>query len=118
MDVRASNGKEAYLLFRRQEINTLFKSNENVLEDVYEYANIALDLEVYDFAAQMYWFSSCFNKDKQGEALHHYLYCLEKLGVKDLKANFKGDFNEIFVDIEKEKDKEMKENKIYKSFEK
>ena len=54
MDIRASNGQEAYLLFRRQEINNLFEKKENLLKDVFEYADIASDLGVHDFAAQLF----------------------------------------------------------------
>ena len=116
MDVRASNGKEAYLLFRRQEQGTLFKRQGQTLEDVFKYADIAMDLGVYDFAAQLFWFTSTYGKEDSQISLHRYLYCLDKLGVKNLKANFKGDFEKIFKDIDKEKEKEMKKNDFYKSF--
>lgn len=114
MDVRASNGKEAFLLFRRYSIAELFKDKKNTLEDVYKYADIAMDLEVYDFAAQLFWLSSTFDSNNK-EALNRYLYCLEKLGVAKLKENFKGDFNKEFKRIEKEKEKEMKESQAYKA---
>lgn len=115
MDIRASNGKEGYLLFRRFEMNELFKNRDNTAEDIYEYANIAMDLGVYDFAADLFWISFTFTK-KNDKALYRFLYCLEKLEVTDLKDNFKGNFEKEFSKIEKNKQKEMTKSSIYKSF--
>jgi tetratricopeptide (TPR) repeat protein len=115
MDVRASNGKEGYLLFRRQSISDLFKDGDQKLKDVYKYADIAMDLEVYDFAAQLFWLSASFDKNAEN-ALYKFLYCLEKLEVTDIKNNFKGNFEKEFKKIETKKEKEMKASPIYKSF--
>jgi tetratricopeptide (TPR) repeat protein len=117
MDVRASNGKEGYLLFRRQEINSLFKSNDERISDIYKYADISMDLGVYDFAAQLFWYSYIYGKDNK-KALNRFLYCLEKLGVTDIKQNFKGDFEKEFKKIDNEKEKEMTKSAIYKAFKK
>jgi hypothetical protein len=113
MDIRASNGKEGYLLFRRQEIRSLFKEAKNKINDVYRYADIAMDLGVYDFAAQLFWFCAAQGNEK---ALNRFLYCIEKLDVKKLKENFKMDYDKEFKQIETEKDKEMKNNIMYQSF--
>jgi tetratricopeptide (TPR) repeat protein len=115
MDVRASNAKEGYLLFRRQEISKLFKSKEEKLNDVYKYADIAMDLGVHDFAAQLFWYSFTFSKGND-KALNRFLYCMEQLGIKNLKQNFKGDFEKLFKEIEAEKEKEMKTSDTYKAF--
>lgn len=115
MDVRASNGREGYLLFRRQEISQLFKSQDEQIKDVYKYADIAMDLGVYDFAAQLFWYSTTFDKGNE-KALFRFLYCIEQLGVTNLKDQFKGDCEKEFKKIEEKKEKEMKESKIYKSF--
>ena len=117
MDVRASNGREAYLLFRRLSISELFKDPNKRLSDIYEYADIALDLGVYDFAAQLYWISATYDK-ADNNALNKFLYCLEKLGVTDLKSNFKGDFDKEFSKIEKEMEKKMLKSDTFKSFKK
>lgn len=117
MDVRASNGKEAYLLFRRMAISDLFKSKDAQMKDVYEYANIALDLEVYDFAAHLYWISVCFDKS-ENDALKRFLYTLEKLEVTNIKSNFKGNFEKEFKKIDKTRKKEMEESSTYKVFKK
>lgn len=117
MDVRASNGKEAYLLFRRQEIGTLFKREEERLSDVFKYAEIATDLGIYDFAAQLFWLTATFDKDDSQESLNNYLYCLDKLGEKELKSNFKGNYDKIFESIDKTKERKMKSSSFYKSME-
>jgi len=115
MDVRASNAKEGYLLFRRQQIDQLFKDKAQRLSDIYKYANIAMDLGVYDFAAQLFWFTFT-NGQEADQSLGYFLYCIEKLGITNLKENFKGDWEKEFKKIEAEKEKEMKDDPMYKAF--
>ncbi|HEY8935983.1 MAG TPA: hypothetical protein VIM65_12215 [Cyclobacteriaceae bacterium] len=115
MDVRASNGREGYLLFRRQEISGLFKKKDERLNDLFKYAEIATDLGIYDFAAQLFWLTATFAKGDPQKSINNYLYCLDKLGERELKSNFKGDYNKVFESIEKNKEKEMKSSSIYKS---
>jgi hypothetical protein len=115
MDVRASNGREAYLLFRRQGVSNLFKKKDERLKDVFKYAEIATDLGIYDFAAQLFWLTATFDQGNSTESINNYLYCLDKLGERELKSNFKGNFDKIFETIEQNKEKEMKSSSIYKS---
>ena len=115
MDVRASNGKEMYLLFRRQEISQLFKNKAEKMNDLFKYAEIAVDLGAYDFAAQLFWISATYDKEHSQKSTHYFLYCLDKLGEKDLKSNFKGDFDSIFKKIDKERQKAMEDNVMYKA---
>lgn len=118
MDVRASNGKEGYLLFRRQEISSLFKNKDEKLSDIFKYAEIASDLGIYDFAAQLFWLTATFDNENSEKSINNFLYCLEKLGNTELKSNFKGDFKKIFKQIEKEKQSKMEKSSIYKSMKK
>ena len=117
MDVRASTPKEGYLFFRRIEMSELFKNDKEFLTDIYKYAEIATDLGVHDFAAQLFWLTASYGNDEkmQEKSMNNFLFCLEKLGVKDLKSNFKGNFVKIFKDIENDKENEMKNNTFYKS---
>lgn len=115
MDVRASNGKEAYLMTRRMEMKELFKAKDNRLMDLLNYATIATDLGVYDFAAQLYWLSVTMDKDNTEKAIHNFLYCLDKMGEKELKSNFKGDFDKIFKTIDSENEARMKNSDVYKA---
>lgn len=112
VQISAKDPLQAYLLYRRNSIDRLFADHKNLIKDMYEYGNIALDLEIYDFAAQMFWYAASFSDNKA--ALYKFLYCLEKLGVKDLKRAFKGDFTQIFKDIDREKEKQMKDSAVYK----
>jgi tetratricopeptide (TPR) repeat protein len=113
VDVKATNGKEMYLIGRRQEIQTLFQKKEDKLKDVYKYAEIAQDLGVYDFAAQLFWFSVTLDKENMDKALNNYLYCLNKLGETEIKSNFKIDCDKVFKKIEKEKQAEMESSSLY-----
>jgi tetratricopeptide (TPR) repeat protein len=118
-DVRASNGKEGYLIFRRQELKTLFKKEDAQIDDIYKCAEIAMDLGAYDFAAQLFWYSTLYNKKLDtNKILYRFLYCLEKLGVKRMDNIFKIDFDKEFKKIDEEREKEMKKNIVYKSFKK
>ncbi|MCB0397849.1 MAG: hypothetical protein KDD36_14450 [Flavobacteriales bacterium] len=119
VNVRASTGKEGYLLFRRQEINSLFKKKEDLKSDFVKYADIALELEDYGFAAQLYWLIlSYFAKEDYDNRniLAHYLYCLDKLGDTESVKNFKGDFPEEFAKVEAERRRVMEESPTYKAF--
>ena len=93
MDVRASSGKEAYLLFQRQSMGSLFKDKDNYGKDFVKYADIAFDLEEYGFAAQLYWIiiTTLPKENYKGKNIvAHFLYCLDKLEVYSIKENFKG----------------------------
>ncbi len=114
IQVTATTADEAYTMIRRQEINKLFQIKSQKLADVYKLADIALDLSVYDFAAQLYWYSFTFSKGENEIALTKFLYCLEKLGVTDLKENFKGNHEKEFKTVEKERQKAKEENFMYK----
>ncbi len=113
MDVMASTGYESYLLFRRSEIASLFKNKDETLNDIYKYADISMDLKVYDFAAQLFWYSFTYSKNKQ-KALNRFLYSVDKLGVSNLSQIFKGNFEKEFKKIDLEKEKEMKNSNSFK----
>ena len=119
MNVHADNGKEAYLLFRRQEINELFKSQENIRADLVNYADIAFELENYGFAAQLYWLiiSHLSKEDYDNRnLLAYFLYCLDKLGDTETVQNFKGDYPAEFKNIELERQEIMENSPMYKAF--
>ncbi|MES2486513.1 MAG: hypothetical protein V4581_11290 [Bacteroidota bacterium] len=93
----------------------MFKDKSNRLNEIYEYADIAYDLEAYDFAAQFFWLTFSYGKDDvKTKSLGRYLYCLEKLGVKQWKEQFKGNWPDTFKAIDKEKDEAMKNSSMYK----
>ena len=118
IEVSATNAEEGYTLYRRQEIHELFKVKSEKLADVYKLGDIALDLSVYDYAAQLYWYSFTYSKAENKMALSKFLYCLEKLGVTGLKDNFNGNHPKEFKAVEKERQKAKEQNIMYKSFKK
>lgn len=121
LDVRASTGREAYLVFKRQSTTSLFKDKDRYAEDYLEYADIAFDLKNYGVAAQLYWLIiTTFPEEKYSNRniIAYYLYCLDKLGVKGLEKNFKGDFAAEFTKIEKDRKELMEKDPIYNSMEK
>ena len=78
--------------------------------DLVSYADIARDLDVYGFAAMLYWniVSAVKPEDYGGrELLEDFLYCLEQLGVKDLKENFRGDHAAAFARIKADRKKRV-----------
>jgi hypothetical protein len=97
-----------FQLRRRAAINALFKDRSRTGKDLIEYADIALDLKVYGFAGLLYW--NCFVAVPQAQhsdraLVEYFLYCLEELGVKDLKENFKGDHAAEFAKIRSQREK-------------
>ncbi|GGD30646.1 hypothetical protein GCM10011343_21010 [Flavobacterium orientale] len=117
LPISAQNAEDAYLLFRRNSIGQLFRDKNETVDDIYKYADIAMDLEIYDFAAQLYWFSLS-HTDKNEDSIYKFLYCIEKLGVTNLKQNFKGNIEKEFKNIKKNKEKEMIKSEVYKSYKK
>ncbi len=116
---RVSTGKEAYLFMRRTELATLFKVKENLPKDLLKLGDIASDLGDYGYAAEVYWI--CFSRLKKDELdkkemLPYFLYCLDKLGVKEIRKNYEGDFEKEFKKIDKEKRKAMEGSVVYKLY--
>ncbi len=59
-----------------------------------------------------------YDEKTSERVLHRYLYCIEKLGATEWKSNFKGDFSQIFLEIEKELDTKMRSNPFFNKFKK
>ncbi|MCB9246505.1 MAG: hypothetical protein H6606_08745 [Flavobacteriales bacterium] len=119
MDIRARNGREAYLMMRRQSIQHLFADPDGYRKDFVKYADIALDLQAYSFAAQLYWIIlSHFQKEDYDDRnmLAYYLYALDKLGVPSIREFFEMNYEEEFSRIESERDKLMRESGIFQAF--
>ncbi|MFI5149175.1 MAG: hypothetical protein ACHQRM_05535 [Bacteroidia bacterium] len=119
VQARASSGTEGYILYRRISQSKLFKEKDKFPSDIATMGDIALDLQDNAYAAEIYWL--CFSRLKKDdlhgkEMLPWCLYALDKLGVKDLRSNFKGDFEKEFKKIDKKRKKEMEGSSIYKSF--
>lgn len=73
-------------------------------ERLASYADLALKLEAYSTAAQLYWFMLSLKEQEASmdKNIARYLYCLEKMGVSGLKQNFQGPFEEKFKALDQE----------------
>lgn len=107
----ADGRDEVYEFGRRFEIGRLFKKLEEGRRDLVRYADIALDLKVFGIAGMLYWNSILLVPPDDYEhrpLLEYFLYCLEQLGVRDIKDAFRGDHEAAFARIEAER-RERKE---------
>jgi len=116
MNVPARNSKDLYLMSKRHEINMLFNNQMRIDENILEYADIALDLEVFGFAAHMYWLILRNKPDAfpERDILAHYLYCLQKLGDTENIGNFEAEYTQSkYKKIERERRKAMESSPVY-----
>ncbi len=113
----ASGKDEMYDLIRRMKIHTIFKDKSKHASDMLEYADIARDLGQDGYAAMIYWYGLARFRpaDQAGrELLEDFLYSLERLGVKDIKENFKGDHAAVFAKIDSKRRREKDESPVSK----
>ena len=118
MMAEASGAEEMFQLVRRMQIGELFKKEGKTAADLVEYAGIAVDLEVFGFAGMLYWNAMSMTKrDQKGisELLESYLFCLEQLGVKNIKQIFNGNHPAEFAKIKARHQKMMEENPAFKA---
>jgi len=114
----AATGVELYQTVRRMESAELFKDRSKTAEDMIKYADVALDLGAYGYAAPIYWEALVgINPKVYGDRkiLEYLLYCLEHLGTKKIKENFKGDHAAAFNAIKTERDRLMRQSNAFKA---
>lgn len=110
IDARASNRRESYQAARRHSIRALFKREGDSAGDWVKMADIALDVEEFGFSAHLYYLISSVMDPAQfahRNLTAYWLYCLEKLGVTTLKAQFGGDHQREFERIADERERLM-----------
>ena len=110
---RASSADELYDLLLRKEIGELFRDKSKTVPDLLRFADVAVDLDQPGFAALIYWnlVSSVEPKSyKNRNLIEDVLYCLEQLGVKEIKQNFKGDHAAEFARIDAERAKRRRDS--------
>jgi hypothetical protein len=116
MNAPARNSTEMYLMAKRHKVNLLFTKQTDVQKNILEYADIALDLKVYGFAAHLYWLILQNKPDdfKDRDILAHYLYCLEKLGDLAFMDRYQQSYSKVKSrKIEKERKKIMESSDVY-----
>ncbi len=119
MGAGANNSKDGYILFRHLQVKDLFKDSKKLRSDLATYADIALDLESYAFAAHLYWYLLAVLPEEKYNGhtyLPYFLYALQKLGVSEVQSLLKTDYTAELSAIEKEREEKMKNDPIYKSF--
>jgi hypothetical protein len=116
--VHVATGERLYRGLLRRSIRDLFRDEAKWREDYARYAQIALDVGEYGYAAMLYW--ELFTRVTPGdaEAMRHCLYCLERLGVPQIKAHFKPELSTGFDKIDQARRKRMEENPAYKAMKK
>jgi hypothetical protein len=109
----AASPDELYDLLLRKETAELFQDRSKSVADLLRYADIAVDLGQPGFAAMIYWnvLSNVRPRDyRDRNLIEDLLYCMEQLGVKELKTNFKGDHAAEFARIDAERSKRRRES--------
>jgi len=109
----AESPDELYDLLLRREIQTLFSDEHNATRDIFRYADIARDLGQPGFAAMLYWNAKRSIKPDAHENRNltaDALYCLEMLGVIEVKTKFPGDHAAEFKRLDAERAKRKKES--------
>jgi len=97
LDVRAKSPREQFMLMRRMEMKFLLAKPMNA-QSLIEYADIARDLGVYPFAAELYFvIASNIAKENHGDRniVELYYYCAHQAGAKDIAKLYKGDMAEV-----------------------
>jgi tetratricopeptide (TPR) repeat protein len=93
----STTGKEFYLTLRRLELKEALDSDSlEIKEKLLTWADIALDLEQYAFAGQIYWLMLTHvnrTDDEQTDFLNRFIYCMRKLGIREAESNFVQDFD-------------------------
>ncbi len=110
-------GKTMGAMFDRLTLRLLAgKPGEDPGERFGTVAEVAMHLEDYGPAAQIYWLLLAIKQAPKyqilpakeptmlttNEVLSRFLYCLEKLGVTNVKQSFRGDFPEDFADLDRQ----------------
>lgn len=110
VDARAGTRQESFQAARRHSIRTLFKRERDSAGDWVKMADIALDVEEFGFSAHLYYLINSVMDPAVFENRNltaYWLYCLEKLGVTTLKAQFQGDHQSEFERIADERQRMM-----------
>lgn len=116
--MHAGSGEEAYLTFLRLELAELFQKGETFGDDLYRYANIAMELGNYGYAAQYFWLHVSLSRTKKPDAIELMAYCIHKCGTANLEGFFSEKTLASFQETEKLLKKRMVESATYKAMEK
>jgi len=116
--IHVDTGEGLYYGVLRMSARELFKDKSKTKEDFEKYAQIALDLGEYGYAGLMYWELFTRTRPFNDNLLQHYLYCVDRLGVPQIKAFFKPEISAGLDRIEQARRKRMEEHITYQSIQK
>jgi hypothetical protein len=117
-DALPESAEEAFKLYRRQELNTLFMNVNNYNSDFREFGLIAMDIEQFGIAAELYRMLMSRNSNQNQEStVLNYIYCLQQLGQNETTKYFNEAFNERAKEVGEANSNRMLNSKIYQSFE-
>lgn len=119
-EVAVRSGDEAYQLYLRKHIGDLFKTKKTLIPDMVTYADHALDLKAYAFAAHLYWNLVNTNQKQAASGrnlTHEFLYCLLRLGDKYTVQKFNPEVIQKAQEISKERHQIKLQNEYYQAFE-
>ncbi len=116
--IHVDTGERLYRGVLRMSMRELFKDKSRWKDDFLKYTQIVFDLGEYGYAGLLYW--EIFTGVSPGDdaALAHFLYCLEQLGVPQIKENFKPEFSAGFDRIERDRRQRMEEHPAYQAMQK
>jgi hypothetical protein len=98
----ATTGLQAFQMWRRMEIRSLFSDTSRWQADFLTYATIALDVGAYGFGAELFWTTFLVGANEtRSESIDGFLYCLHRLGVDGIAANFTGDNEQRIKRVER-----------------
>jgi len=113
--ILVSTGERAYRALLRLGLKELFQDKAKWKSDCTKYAQTVFDLGEYGYAGLLYW--EMFTRVTPGDdnALRHFLYCLERLDVPQMKAFFKPEYSAGFDKIEQDRRQRMEEHPAYRA---
>ncbi len=116
--IHVDTGERLYRGLLHMSMRELFEDESRWNEDFLKYTQIVFDLAEYGYAGLLYW--EIFTGVSPGDdaALAHFLYCLEQLGVPQIKENFKPEFSAGFDQIERDRRQRMEEHPAYQAMQK
>jgi len=116
--IHVDTGEGLYYAVLRKSLRELFKDKSKAKEDSEKYAQIALDLGEYGYAGLMYWELFMRTRPFNDTLLKHFLYCVDRAGVPQIKAMFKPEVSAGLEQIDQARRKRMEEHIAYQSIRK
>jgi tetratricopeptide (TPR) repeat protein len=110
-DMNPKSADDRYKLYRRKKKGELFRNRSKGVIDFIEYGNIALELEEYGLAAEVFhnslYFSSISDSVKTNSILPRFYFCMKHLGLEKKifreDVSFSDELKEMFEDMERRK---------------